>query len=352
VARANKHLDEMANNPRVDTTALKRKIAKDESDIGRLFNRVRGSSDDALCAAYDRQIALIQKKIDKSKADLRDLEVRNRPVPPAITKDFILAISKDIRDLLDQEPAAAAGFIRALTGPIQIGQEFTPGKKRGARWIATFSPDLLALLHKLSCSRDYPDSIPLEYLTTRKWIKPEPKTVIVDHIPACEKLGPRVLELASNGASINTIAGALGISWELAQQSLEYARTGRRPHWRPKRPPTGKGGKPAMFKAIADQVVHFRDVEKRSFVEISRLLGVGTATIARAYDFAKPDEVRKAAAAGTAPRRGSHARLGLQTYEQIRTMLKGNQSIQVIADELGCGLSTIYREKRKMIASI
>ena len=50
----------------------------------------------------------------------------------------------DLRELLNQEVPMAAEAIRTLTGPIKIRQEKIPGK-RGARWIATFSPDLVGI---------------------------------------------------------------------------------------------------------------------------------------------------------------------------------------------------------------
>jgi hypothetical protein len=51
----------------------------------------------------------------------------------------------------------AAEAIRTLTGPIKIRQEEVSGRP-GARWIATFRPDLLALLQRVARDNHYADA--------------------------------------------------------------------------------------------------------------------------------------------------------------------------------------------------
>jgi hypothetical protein len=262
----------------------------------------------------------------------------------------VKALLADLRGLLNQETHAAAEAIRALTGPITIRQEAVSGKKRGAKWIATFTPDLLGWLRREAKAKDYPDSVTLEYLGKRIWITPETVEVVLDHVPKYEALSGKVAELAAKGASINTIAAALGQTWPTVDQALEFAKTGRRPKTRPagKRIGEGQSRRPKIDVA---EVVRLRDEQRRSFKKIAQRLGFAENTVVRAYDRGKPQAVQEAAEQGQRPERGRYAHLAPEVFARIRAGLNSDRAAQKIADEVGCEVSTVYRFRRQMRAA-
>ena len=132
----------------------------------------------------------------------------------------------DMRALLEQEVPMAAEAIRTLTGPIRIRQEVIPGK-RGARWFATFSPDLTALLRKLATDKGASDRAVLAVMPTAA----ETMEVVIDALPHYERLAPKFKELHEQGANAKELAKAYGISVPYARGILKFAMTRKRPTW-------------------------------------------------------------------------------------------------------------------------
>jgi DNA invertase Pin-like site-specific DNA recombinase len=347
VAHANEFLTQESGKPRVDTAPLRARIREKEASIKKLFERIEGQENEGLCRAYDRRIAELQKEVTELKGQLHTADEQNVLPPPPLDVAAVKALLADLRGLLGQEIPAAAEAIRALTGPIKIRQERVPGKKQGARWIATFTPDLLGWLRQNAMGKDCPDSVSLEYLCARIWITPETVEVAIDQTPKYETISPRAAELAAGGASVNTIASALNTTWPTVAQALEFARTGRRPKTKPAGTRTGKG-QPRWKRIDPAEVVRLRHESQLSFVEIGRRLGITEATVARIYDRGNPQAVWEAAERGQKPRRGRRSRLGPEVFERIRVGLRGGQAPEKIAADVGCGVSTVYRVRRAM----
>jgi hypothetical protein len=238
----------------------------------------------------------------------------------------------------------AAEAIRALTGPIQIRQEKIPGRP-GARWIATFAPDLNALLRKLAKDHKYPEAQTLATVPGDT----QPVEVVIDKVPKYERLAPLFKQLRDNGASIQTIASAHQMAWEYVRQILQFVDTGQRPTWG-----SGKGigtsrDNTEKYKKIAPQVVEMR-AKKISFAKIAKELGIGDGTVRRAYDYGRPDAVREAAEQGETPCRGRYSHLSAEIFQNIRNLLGEGRKVKDIAQQLGCGVSTVYRVRRDMLA--
>jgi DNA invertase Pin-like site-specific DNA recombinase len=347
VAKANEFLTQEAGKPRVDTAPLRARIREKEAAIRKLFQRIEGQEDEGLCRAYDKRIAELQKEVTELRGQLDAADTQNVPPPPPLDVVTVKALLADLRGLLGQEVPAAAEAIRALTGPIKIRQERVPGKKQGAKWIATFTPDLLGWLRQNAKGKDCPDSVTLEYLSARIWITPQTVEVAIDQTPKYEAISGKAAELAEKGASVNTIASFLGATWPTVAQALEFARTGRRPKTKPAGKRTRKG-QPRWKQIDPAEVVRLRHESQLSFVEIGRRLGVSAATVARIYDRGNPQAVREAAERGQTPKRGRRSRLGPEVLERIRIGLQGGQSPEKIAADVGCGVSTVYRARRAM----
>lgn len=103
-----------------------------------------------------------------------------------------------------------------------------PSKERGAKWIATFAPDLLGWLRQKAKANDCPESVTLEYLGTRIWITPGMVTWAVDHVPKSREIAAEGARLAVKGASVQSIAATLGTTWETARRAVDLASIRRR----------------------------------------------------------------------------------------------------------------------------
>ncbi len=346
VAKANAFLAEEARKPRTDTAPLKAAIRQKEAAIKRLFQRIEGQEDEALVQAYERRITELQKEVNHQKVQLRTADAENMPPPAPLDLTTMKTLLADLRGLLNQEIPAAAEAIRALTGPITIRQEAIPGKKRGARWIATFSPDFLGWLRRGGQAKDCPDSITLEYLAARIWINAETVEIPIDHTPRYEAIARQVADLAARGASVNTIAAALGETWPTVNQALEFARTGHRPKMKPGGKRTGRGHAGRKQIDVAE-VVRLRDEQQLSFTKIAQRLGISEGTVTRAYDRGKPQAVRDAAERGQKPQRGQDSHLRPEVFERIRVGLNAGLTPERVAENVGCSASTVYRIRRQ-----
>ena len=129
-------------------------------------------------------------------------------MPAKLSKKTLRSYLPELRVILNQEIPVAAEAIRRLTGPIAIQQEAISGKKRGARWIAMFSPDLLALLRHVTQEKDCPDSVTLEYLCRGNWITSPTVAIPIEAIPKYEQLATRFKAMHDMAARLQTIAAA------------------------------------------------------------------------------------------------------------------------------------------------
>ncbi len=345
VKRANVFLEQEARKPRVDTEPMKAKIRDYQGRIKKLVKKVEKEPDETVCDGYHTRIKELQKEVNELKAAIREAEAHNQEPPKPLDIERAKVYLADLRGLLNQEIPMAAEAIRTLTGPIMIRQEKIAGK-RGARWIATFSPDLTALLRKLAQDKGYPESPSLAAIPADK----QSVEVVIDKIPKYERLGPRFQQLRDNGASIQTIGAAHKMTWEYVRQVLEFADTGKRPNWGSgKRRGTGRGN-PAKYLAIGPDVVRMREQEKMSFVKIGEKLGVSDVTAKRAYDNERPEAVQEAAEQGKEPWRGRYSHLNMEVFAEIRKSLREGQKPKEIAKRVDCGTSTVYRVRREMQA--
>jgi DNA invertase Pin-like site-specific DNA recombinase len=347
VAKANAFLAAEAAKPSINTAPLKAAIRKAEAAITKLFGRIEGSQNEALVQATENRIAQLQKEVNDLKGQLREADAHNEPPPAPLNSAAVKALLSDVRRLLNQEIPAAAEAIRALTGPITIRQEKVAGRNRGAKWIASFSPDLLGWLRQRAKATDCPDSVTLEYLSSRIWTKPETVEVPIEHTPKYERIAPKVAELAARGASISAIAAAKCETWETIKQSLDFIKTGRRPKWRPSGTNTGKGHA-RRKQIVAAEVVRLRDEEGLTFTKIARRFDVCSGTVVRAYDRERPEAVRDAAERGRRPVRGRYSRLKPDAKDKIAAGFKVGQRREEIARNAGCSVSTVYRIRDQM----
>ena len=350
VAKANEHLAEQAAQPKSDTAPLKSQIKALQAKIDKLVRRVEETDNDALCEGYHRRITQHQRQVISFREQLRDEQSLGADVPPPLDVARVQAYLKDLSDVLNQSIPESADAIRALTGRIEIRQEEIPGRSRGARWIASFSPNLVALLGKVAQDKDYPDSVTLEFLRSGIWITPVDAECVIHEKTLSEKIATQAAELARTHSHV-TCAAILGVNLETLKNAIKVAE-GHEPRKRSNKKRRSSTGseKRTTFHDIADDVAIRRDKNGESFDAISRELGVSSAMVRRAYDAAHPELMEAAAATGEPPRRAKNSRLGQAKKDQISEMIgMGARTCDIVA-AVGCSRTTVARMRQRLRA--
>lgn len=353
VEQANAVIEQEALKPRINTVPQKAELRKLEAKRKKLVLRVENEEDEELCDGYHQRVKELQTTINRLRAEIREVEAQQRKRPKPLPLDRAVTLLTDVGKLFNEEIPVAAQAIRTLTGPIKIRQEPIPGRKNGARWIATFSPDLLRVL-KYAAQESRDSSVlagdrPGEATTIE---------LVIEKTPRYEKMAPVFKQMRDGGASIQSIAAAHGTTWADVERVLHFADTGERPKWpsgsskRKLRKDSAAGdGNPMKYKVVAKKVTALREKKREPFSRISAELGICGSTARRAYDYARPDAARKAAERGEKPNRGASDRLGDSKRKKIRALLNEGKGPAEIASKVGCGTSTVRRIGKEMRAA-
>lgn len=353
VERCNEYLAEESRKPPKDVKPLQARLRKLNSEIKRLFGRIKKAKDENLFAAYEKEIASTQKEITKIESQLREMSHENAPSPVPLDRGQVEKYLADANALLRQDAPAAAEIIRKLTGRITIRQEKIEGKKRGARWIATFSPQLLTLLATMGRAKGYPETRTLEYLSSRNWIKPNPILKIQLATDAMyDLIVPRVLELKAQGQSEATIAVAMNINVETVQNAMKVSQ-GKKPRTKSKRTKkketidTPRGN----ARNISSEVASRRDDLGHAFTKIASDLKCNVKTVYRAYNIARPELVEAAIENAEPVRRANNSRLSQERKDKLEQLIIAGIRTDDIVRQIACSRSTIYRIRCRIFGS-
>lgn len=299
--QANVVLQEESNKPLRNVAPLKAKATRLQRKIDKLLDQIEDEDDIDRIKVYDDRIVRRKKELVEVREEIRAAERHNASPPPLLDANIAKKYLADFSALLNSEVPVVAEAIRALTGPIKIQQEKLAGRKRGARWIATFSPDFLRLLKHFAREKDYPEYTSLEFLTAGKWIVQEATVAAIENVPAYERLKDELAEKHENGASKRSLAVKYGLSEPYVAEIIAYKSTGRLPQFvRGTR--TGRlAGTMPKYILIQDDVVRLRDVENLTFPEIVEWMAdemgmnVSISTVKRSWDAAHFEELKSAA---------------------------------------------------------
>jgi DNA invertase Pin-like site-specific DNA recombinase len=261
VKSANNYLEIERLKPKIDVAPKHKRCREITAKIDKLVKQVEDEADDSLCAGYHRRIKQLQHEQDQLRKELREAETQNQSPPDLLDVDHLRPYLSDIRRLLNSDVPNAAEAIRALTGPIDVRQEPHKNGKRGARWIASFSPNLIELLHQVTQDTDCPDSITLEFLCAGNWIGGQKITFAIESPPKYEELAPEFKRLYDEGASIHEIASKHSVAWRVALEFINFAETGERPAWENDQKQVQYAGW-EHFQEIAELVAELRDIKK------------------------------------------------------------------------------------------
>lgn len=346
VRRANEHLAKEAQRPQIDTQPWKADFRKLQAKIKKLVLLIENEENEALCVAHNERVKELQREANVLQAKIREAEGKSRKEIKPLTLEKTREYLDRLQETLNGDIPVAAAALRKITGPIKVRQEVIPGRKKGARWIAKFSPNLLQALNSIADGK-----LKLPSASDLSSTDAPVLEIAIEKVPKYELLAPLFKQLRDGGASVESIAAAHGMCRDYAEKILKFAETGERPKW----PSAGKrrGSKTGRntrrkFSTIAPQVVAMRDQQKLSFKRIAEALGAGESTVRRAYDLAHPELSREAAESGKTPKRGSYSHLGNDVFNHIRKLLQAGNKPSEVAKKVGCGKSTVYRVKQQL----
>ncbi|HEY4313593.1 MAG TPA: recombinase family protein [Pirellulales bacterium] len=231
IAKANVFVEQIASAPQVDIAPLRANGKVLESKIEGLFQcveaeRGKDSPDLKLCTAYDKRISDLQGELEVQQAALQTAQRNNRVEVRPLDVKWARTALADLTKLLRLGVPMAAEAIRTLTGPIKIRQEKYE-RKRGARWVATFTPDLVAVLRQLAIENGTPDRAALATIRNTADLA----EVVIDTIPTYVKLAPQFKALYEQGKSVDEIAAVHGFTKKYVRTILDFGLAGKLPRW-------------------------------------------------------------------------------------------------------------------------
>jgi site-specific DNA recombinase len=308
---------------------------------GNLAN-VNGADDEQ---AMFRQIAVLRQEI-KELQDRAPKQSRSRSdkVPP-LTVESVRALLADLREILRADVAVAAPILAALTGPVVVTQEKVDGASE-SEWVARFSINMAPVMAVLGRKKGCPTTGTWEYLSTRSWTTGKSVAARVRATPRYEEIAAEAGSMASAGASIEAIAHAMKTDWQTAKNAVDHAKAVGPSSTTAFR--LNRRSEPKLDQRRTAEVVRLRDEEAWSFRRIAEHLGISAGTVTRVYDRHQHENVQRSAGMGKTPARGRYRHLDRELVAKVESMLKAGRPAQEIAKAVNCGVSTVYRERRRL----
>ncbi|MBI1370438.1 MAG: hypothetical protein GC162_17520 [Planctomycetes bacterium] len=344
---ANEYLKQERQRPKVDVQPQRAEARRLQSKIDKLLSRIEAAEDNDILDVYDTRIGQYKRQLQSVQKEIRAAEVVNAEPPADMTLDSaqVAQYVQDLRAVLSEDIPAAAKAIRMLTGRITITQEAIPGRKRGAKWVASFSPNLLSLLAHVGREKNYPDSMLLEYLCRRNWICPVEAQVDIQKVPYFMEIAQEVVKAIDAGVKKSDLAKRFDTSIATIYAAYRYgkhgiAETEYTPDLKQYNPPIEE----STPEKIADEVARLRHDEHVMFEEIAERFGVSRYTIERAHVLwheRHPDQP------GDIPWRLLCARAGQFTVDQRRQIIRLCQEGLAgsrIAEQLGLPLCPVKNQ--------
>lgn len=309
-----------------------------------------------------KRLKTIERRLQSLRRQLNAAETANVEPPTPVTREVVVRYLGRLRELLDQDVGAAASILLELTGPVRITQLRETGR-RGSQWTAHFTLNLVPVLAKIERQSDLPRTGIWEFLNTRGWTIQQRVVVKVDNPLAVDLLAKKVEELfgtkigSGPKMSVNAIAAALSVPWDLAKGALLRLESGvPLPNQVSKDCEAPEGAKKktidATMRTMIERVVDLRDREKRTFPKIARVVGIKERKAREYYDLGHPEKVAAAVLARRCPDRGGYSHLGTDKFEEIRGLLARGLNPAEVAKRANVGVSTVYRESKRIKSAV
>ncbi len=332
VTKANAFLDEEAKKPIPQTDKLKKQIADRQRQIDRLVRRSAATDDDGVAAKYEAEIKRLTQEVKKYQAVVSAAQAAERRKIERLDLDTAVELLAGLRTVLDEDIAVAGPAIRELTGSIRVRQKPIEGTKGRARWIASFTPQVSALVQKVCPSES-------GQFAAASLSKADAVEVILEKMPKYKQLAMEFQRLRDDGVGPMEIAAKCEVGHHTLMDGLHFADTGQRRNSRPK-----SLRNRTRYKEIASEVVQLIDEDDMQIKDVARRLEVSESVVRRAYDYLRPDTPRVHMGSGKLCRRRKSKRLPKQVFETIRRLASTGTSPKQIAEEAGCSERTVQRE--------
>jgi DNA invertase Pin-like site-specific DNA recombinase len=323
--------------------ATAEEIRKRQREIKKLTRKLAELDSSVDENAVLRQVKCLRQEMQNLRGQAKGSGKSRSVKLPTLKVEDVRPLLDDLRTTLKAEVSEAAPILAALTGPVVVTQEVVAGADK-PEWIARFSINLAPVMLFLGRKRGCPTTGTWEFLSTRSWTTAETVEARLRAVPRHEELAAQAASLEAAGSSIQTIAHLLGVNWEIAKRAAEFGKTNTAV---PAANASLPKQRPQRNHPKAAEIVRLRDVEKRSFLQIAKRFKMATSTATRVYYRSKGAD----ATCGTLDRKAlprEHARgLSVEKVEQIHQLLRAGRGVTEIARLVGCGASSVYRERRK-----
>jgi len=347
VARANQFLDEQpeVNGAVDDARQLETQVQKKQRAIAAITAQLDNADETMDLTPIFTRVGVLQRELSELKERAKAAKVRNHPKPTHLSVEAVKTLLSEFRDLLRDDIGAAAPALAALTGPVVVTNEVVE-EGGEPEWVARFTMNAVPVLLSLALKRDCPTAGALEYLNTGGWTMPIPVMVPLRATLKTAEIAAKAAKMAALGASTETISHLCGTMWQTAKDAVEFAKSGAE-----EAVPLLHHREDVPFKLNDDQaaeLVRLREVEHWPFTRIAKRLGIAESTAVRTYDRLRPEAMKQAIETGQTPKRGSYRHLDRDLLAKVEAKLRARERPEAIATAVGCGLSTVYRERKRL----
>ena len=356
VEQANAYLEQLARAPRPDVAPLEKKLRQLRRRIDKLVTLVETEEDEQLCQGYQRRIGQLEQQRVELEEELARLREQSE-LPPPLELPRLRELLKRLRELLQQDVPRAALALRQLLGRVEVRHE-KYADKPGARWILHLKPQAWQGLLEVARQQgpNCPESVTLEFLSSRIWTNPQEVTLVVEKVPKYQQIAPQVKQLRQQGLTYWEIAQKLQVNRNLVTAVLRYLRTGNSPYRRSgqakqPRPWSGRG----VYRELAPEVARLRGAgltwaKVQEQMQRRHSYRYSESTLRKAWQWANREVLQQAMATGQKVPRLLYSRLSPGERKRLReAILADRRPFKQLARELGVSHSTVYRERDKLI---
>lgn len=331
VTNANSFLEKEAKKPIPQTAKVKKRIAERELQIKRLVHRIATTDNQVVANRCDAEIERLAKQNKDDQALVSAAQATERRKLERLDLDNALKLLDDLHTTLNEDITIAGPAIRELTGPIRVFAEPIDAGRGNARWIARFTPQVAALLQKLSqseCGQFAASSLP----------EATAVEVVLGDIPLYQRLAKDFQRSRDSGLGPMEIAAKYKVGHHTLMDGLYFADTGQPRKSRPK-----SQSNRMRYKEISPEVVRLIDQEEMQINAVAAKFGVSESMVRKAYDYLHPDTPTRQVGAKLHRQRKSQ-----RIYDAIRRLTAEGADPKQIAEEAGCCERTVKREQKRL----
>jgi DNA invertase Pin-like site-specific DNA recombinase len=213
VEAVNRALAEEASRPGPDVAALRQSAAERTAMISRLVQLTEATESGDPVAEVKSRLAQLNRERRDIDVRIREAEAARARTATPLTEAGVRAMLGRLREVLNQDVAAAAPVLRKLLGRVEVRQKARENKKDRATWLLRFKPTLAQAALEVEVGSGCPDRTTWEFLCGANWItEPEVEVVVASGLPKYAEYREVVVQRINGGETGEAVARSLGIS--------------------------------------------------------------------------------------------------------------------------------------------